>query len=61
MNAGLDKLVELSKQLSAALENDCSAILPTLAELRKAVDSLELIVSDSRWPLPKYREMLFIY
>ena len=61
LNAGLDKLVELSKQLSAALEGDCSAILPTLTELRKAVDGLELIVADSRWPLPKYREMLFIY
>ena len=61
LGVGLDKLVELSKQLDAALEGDCSAILPTLAELRKAVDGLELIVSDSRWPLPKYREMLFIY
>ena len=30
-------------------------------DLRKVVDGLEKIVSDAAWPLPKYREMLFIY
>ena len=30
-------------------------------DLRKTVDRLEQLVDDSRWPLPKYREMLFIY
>jgi glutamine synthetase len=30
-----------------------------MAEVRKASDALELIVSDDLWPLPKYREMLF--
>ncbi|MEN8248283.1 MAG: glutamine synthetase III [Bacteroidota bacterium] len=29
-------------------------------KIRKAVDKLELIVDDEDWPLPKYREMLFI-
>ena len=29
--------------------------------LRHTVDALEYLVDDSRWPLPKYREMLFIY
>jgi glutamine synthetase len=24
------------------------------------VDKLELLVDDANWPLPKYREMLFI-
>ena len=32
-----------------------------MAALRKTVDALERIVSDERWPLPKYREMLFLY
>ena len=31
----------------------------TMAEVRKACDALELMVSDDCWPLPKYREMLF--
>jgi glutamine synthetase len=31
----------------------------TMAEVRKVSDSLELIVGDAYWPLPKYREMLF--
>ncbi len=31
----------------------------TMAEVRKVADALELIVGDSYWPLPKYREMLF--
>ena len=29
------------------------------AEVRAASDALELTVADERWPLPKYREMLF--
>ena len=30
-------------------------------DLRKTVDRLEGLVDDARWPLPKYREMLFVY
>ncbi|HEY5085955.1 MAG TPA: glutamine synthetase type III, partial [Gemmatimonadaceae bacterium] len=30
-----------------------------MAEVREKCDELELMVSDSEWPLPKYREMLF--
>ena len=29
-------------------------------KIRYAVDHLELLVDDEDWPLPKYREMLFI-
>ena len=36
-------------------------ILVSLTELRKVVDHLETILPDETWPLPKYREMLFIY
>ena len=35
-------------------------VIPEMAELRKAADKLESIVSDDLWPLPTYREMLFI-
>jgi len=30
-----------------------------MAEVREKCDALELMTSDSDWPLPKYREMLF--
>jgi glutamine synthetase len=36
------------------------SILPAMAETRKAADKLESIVADDLWPLPTYREMLFI-
>lgn len=35
-------------------------IEPMLDEIRYHVDKLELIVDDSMWTLPKYRELLFI-
>ncbi|HBF34627.1 TPA: glutamine synthetase type III, partial [Candidatus Sumerlaeota bacterium] len=36
-------------------------VLPLMKAARKAADELETIVDDEIWPLPKYREMLFIY
>ncbi|MBQ8656650.1 MAG: glutamine synthetase type III, partial [Prevotella sp.] len=33
---------------------------PRLDDVRYQIDKLELIVDDSLWPLPKYRELLFI-
>ena len=35
-------------------------IAPKLEELRSYIDDLEEVVDDSLWPLPKYRELLFI-
>ena len=54
--------------LSAKAEDDCARawdfmrehVFPELNNLRTAVDKLETIVSDELWPLPTYREMLFI-
>ncbi len=31
-----------------------------MVELRKLGDKLELTTDDANWPLPAYREMLFI-
>ena len=31
-----------------------------LFALRKPIDALEEVVDDKLWPLPKYRELLFI-
>jgi glutamine synthetase len=35
-------------------------VFPALGNLRTAADRLETLVSDELWPLPTYREMLFI-
>jgi glutamine synthetase len=34
-------------------------VLPVMDELRKAVDSLEVIVPSSLWPVPAYSDMIF--
>jgi glutamine synthetase len=36
------------------------AVVPKMAELRTLGDKLETLVADDLWPLPTYREMLFI-
>ena len=33
---------------------------PLMGDIRRHVDELEQVVSDDHWPLPKYREMLFV-
>jgi len=35
-------------------------VFPYLDDIRQHVDQLELIIDDELWPLPKYRELLFI-
>jgi glutamine synthetase len=35
-------------------------VLPAMSEVRKIGDKLEATVADDLWPLPTYREMLFI-
>jgi glutamine synthetase len=35
-------------------------VAPLIEEIRQHVDQLETIVDDESWPLPKYRELLFI-
>ena len=46
---------------TAASMNHCAGVLlPRLLQLRDAVDHLECLVDDDQWPLPSYREMLFV-
>ena len=62
LGAGLDDLHVKCERLEKALVRSSSGrILATMGDLRKTVDKLEHLVDDSRWPMPKYREMLFIY
>ena len=35
-------------------------VAPVMESIRQEIDKLELIVDDALWPLPKYRELLFI-
>lgn len=35
-------------------------VLPAMSALREVCDAVEETVADSLWPLPKYREMLFL-
>ena len=36
------------------------AVVPKMADLRALGDKLECLVADDLWPLPTYREILFI-
>jgi glutamine synthetase len=36
-------------------------VIPAMLKVRDAADQLEGLCDDGGWPLPKYREMLFIY
>jgi len=38
----------------------CEQVKPFFEEIRYSVDKLELLVDDSEWELPKYRELLFL-
>ncbi len=38
----------------------CEKVTPFLEDIRYHIDKLELIVDNEKWPLPKYRELLFI-
>ncbi len=60
LGKGLEDLTEKTEKMEKAVTGLHEEILEAMAELREVVDRLEKIVSDTLWPLPKYREMLFI-
>ena len=61
-------ITKLEKALHSHAEGDAFAhakhyrdhVMTGMAELRKVGDKLETMVADDLWPLPTYREMLFI-
>ncbi|MDR0932433.1 MAG: glutamine synthetase III [Victivallales bacterium] len=61
LGKGLDDLNKNCAALKKALGGMHEEILAAMTDLRGTVDSLEQLVADESWPLPKYREMLFIY
>ncbi|MCQ2391286.1 MAG: glutamine synthetase III [Kiritimatiellae bacterium] len=62
LGAGLDDLHVKCEKLDKSLaKGSHQEQIEAMNALRHTVDALEYLVDDSRWPLPKYREMLFIY
>ncbi len=57
----LDRLHTACEDLSEELKENGDGVVPAMKKMRTIVDSLESVVDDDAWPLPKYREMLFIY
>jgi glutamine synthetase len=60
--AALDKAIahESAGDALAHAKYSHDKVLPAMLDLRKLGDQLELMVDDSLWPIPPYREMLFI-
>jgi glutamine synthetase len=63
----VEKMIEARKVCNAMTDTRTKAIAyesqvkaPFFDTIRYRVDKLELLVDDANWPLPKYREMLFI-
>ena len=60
--SGLTATADSVARLEDAVRNaDPEAAIVEMSTLRKEVDALERQVADEKWPLPKYREMLFVY
>ena len=61
----LDKLAEVQKNLEYDnITEQCieykEKVIPAMNDVRDAVDFLERYTADDYWPLPVYREMLFV-
>ncbi|PIF05374.1 MAG: glutamine synthetase type III [Draconibacterium sp.] len=60
------EMIEARKKVNSIEKNAEKAfayereVKPFLDDIRWHIDKLELIVDDEKWPLPKYRELLFI-
>ena len=62
LGVGIDAITECCAMLDAALvAMNAPEIINEMTKLREIVDNLEQVVDDQKWPLPKYREMLFLY
>lgn len=47
-------------EIAAEADYMCNEVLPKMLAVREIGDELERIVPDYLWPLPKYREILFV-
>lgn len=66
IRAGVEQMIDARKVANAIVTEREKAIayhdsvVPAMEEIRYHIDKLELMVDNEMWPLPKYREMLFI-
>jgi glutamine synthetase len=60
--AGLEKAIDHhgAGDLLAEARHFQGEVIPAMKAVRDVADKLEGIVADDLWPLPTYREMLFI-
>ena len=58
--SALEQAVDLADADPHHAAGTSTHISPALQRCREAADYLETLVSDGRWPLPKYRELLFL-
>ena len=63
---GVNQLVE-ARKVANVLEDEYekamayyNTVVPKMEEIRHDIDKLEEVVDDKLWPLPKYRELLFV-
>jgi glutamine synthetase len=54
------KKANLIEEIKAKSVDYCEKVKPFFDIIRYHVDKLEILVDDELWPLPKYRELLFV-
>jgi glutamine synthetase len=59
IHSALDK-AHHAKSIPDEAKAYCDGVKVLFDEIRDQADALELLVDDDKWPLPKYREMLYI-
>lgn len=66
INDNVESMIEARKKANNEPDSHkradmyCNEVKPHFDTIRYHVDKLELIVDDKLWPLPKYRELLFL-
>ena len=67
LKAAVDSLLHIQEEIEPAeMEEGAKAtayrerVVPAMDQVRETADLLERLIDDDLWPLPKYREMLFI-
>jgi len=65
LTAAIDVLAEQNQELGgddvvSKAEHMRANIIPAMTAVRDAADRLERIVPDDQWPVPTYRDMLFV-
>ncbi len=57
----LSKAIEAARPRPRSTRSTCAtSVIPAMNDLREAGDQIELLIPHELWPLPTYREMLFV-